>query len=114
MNLFLALVDKRDRPDGFVGEREGVLAGPRFAALTAIVLGRQDLVTAAEHLGEVAPLAGAATGAMQGNRPPAAYRPRRVHCIDVHGRVPLASGCSVVAAKPAVGRCLASHRTDDL
>jgi hypothetical protein len=61
MNLALALIDERDRLFSFIGERKGMLTGPLPPVLATIVLGRQQLIAAAEGLGEVAPLASTST-----------------------------------------------------
>src|SRR5262245_17149685 len=84
MNLALALINERDRLFSFIGKRKGMLTRPLPPVLAAIVLGRQQLIAAAEGLGEVAPLASTSTGAMQGDYAPAAHGPRRGQHID-HG-----------------------------
>ena len=86
MNFLFAVIDERDRPGRFVGEREDVPAGPRSAGPAAVVLRRQHLIAAAEPISEVS-LAGAGTRAMQGYHSSAARWPRRVLHSNVHRNV---------------------------
>src|SRR5262249_33093106 len=59
VNLTGARTNQRDRAARFVSEREGVLAGPHFGALIAVVLRRLDVGWARKSSGGGPPLAGA-------------------------------------------------------
>ena len=56
MDLTVGAVDQRNGARSLIGEREGMLAGPGAGAVAAIVLGRDQVVTPAQRLGEPAPL----------------------------------------------------------
>jgi hypothetical protein len=84
MDPLVRHVDQLDCARRFVGQREGVPAGPRSGAFAAVMFGREHLIAAAQRLAETAPLAGACARAVQGDHPRAVSTPRRFD-MDVHG-----------------------------
>src|SRR6202011_2744207 len=70
-------VDQVNRPFRLVCEREDMLTGPRSSDVAAIMLGGGQLVAAAKHCTEFAPLRGARSRTMKRYDPPARDRPYR-------------------------------------
>ena len=57
VNLALARIYERNGPGRIIGKREGVLASPRSAGRTTIVLRCQHLIVVAERLRQGIPFA---------------------------------------------------------
>src|SRR5262245_11468943 len=89
MHLALAAVDDIDGPCRLVGQRESMRATPGPCGLRAVVLGRKQLVLAAEGIAECPPLTGASPRAVQGdNRVASAARALNLRAWHVVLRSP--------------------------
>jgi hypothetical protein len=55
-HLAIAAIDDLDGPAGFIRKSEGLLAGPCTRAIAAIMFRREQFVTEAQSLVELAPL----------------------------------------------------------